>query len=337
MSVREYLKLSRSFNAVLTGVSPVMGAIAMEQYDILTLFLLFLIGFFGHIYGFVLNDIIDYNIDKTSKEISDRPLVSGTISIKKAWIYAIFSMMISFIIAFYLALTTSIYYPIIVLALSAVFVTIYDLISKKIPGMDIILTISIFFLILYGASTVVKDIFNVTKLALIVCILGSIQVLFMNAIAAGMKDIENDYRRGARTLAIKMGVRIIDGELKVPITFKSLAYGIQLVDILIVLLPFFIVWNVAKLSILQYLQWGIIIIIGIILFILSSKLLNMKYFDRKKARGYIGSHYMINFTIVPIMLMTLNPWAGLIMFFPGLGFILSNIILHGTITQPKTM
>ena len=337
MLVREYLKLSRSFNAVLTGVSPVMGAIAMEQYDILTLFLLFLIGFFGHTYGFVLNDIIDYNIDKTSKEISDRPLVSGTISIKKAWIYAIFSMMISFIIASYLALTTSIYYPIIVLALSAVFVTIYDLISKKIPGMDIILTTSIFFLILYGASTVVKDIFDVTKLALIVCILGSIQVLFMNAIAAGMKDIENDYKRGARTLAIKMGVRIIDGKLKVPITFKSLAYGIQLIDILIVLLPFFIVWNFTKLSILQYLQWGIIIIIGIILFVLSSKLLNMKYFDRKKARGYIGSHYMINFTIVPIMLMTLNPWAGLIMFLPGLGFILSNIILHGTITQPKTM
>jgi len=337
MSVREYLKLSRSFNAVLTGVSPIMGAIAMGQNNIFTLFMLFLIGFFGHTYGFVLNDIIDYNIDKTSKEISDRPLVSGTISIRKAWIYAIFSMIISFIIAFYLALTTSIYYPIIVLALSAVFVTIYDLISKKIPGMDIILTTSIFFLILYGASSFAKDIFNVTKLALIVCILGSIQVLFMNAIAAGMKDIENDYRRGARTLAIKMGVRIIDGELIVPVTFKSLAYGIQLVDIIIVFLPFFIVWNVTNLSIFQYIQWGIIIIIGIILFVLSSKLLNMKYFDRKKARGYIGSHYMINFTIVPIMLMTLNPWAGIIMFLPGIGFILSNIILHGTITQPQTM
>lgn len=337
MSVREYLKLSRSFNAVLTGVSPIMGAIAMGQNNIFTLFMLFLIGFFGHTYGFVLNDIIDYNIDKTSKEISDRPLVSGTISIRKAWIYAIFSMIISFIIAFYLALTTSIYYPIIVLSLSAVFVTIYDLISKKIPGMDIILTTSIFFLILYGASSFAKDIFNVTKLALIVCILGSIQVLFMNAIAAGMKDIENDYRQGARTLAIKMGVRIIDGELIVPVTFKSLAYGIQLVDIILVFLPFFIVWNVTNLSIFQYIQWGIIIIIGIILFVLSSKLLNMKYFDRKKARGYIGSHYMINFTIVPIMLMTLNPWAGIIMFLPGIGFILSNIILHGTITQPKTM
>ena len=337
MSVREYLKLSRSFNAVLTGVSPVMGAIAMEQYDLISLFLLFLIGFFGHTYGFVLNDILDYNIDKTSKEISDRPLVSGTITIKKAWIFAIISMTISFIIAFYLAITTNIYYPIIILILSASFVTIYDLISKKLPGMDIILSASIFFLVLYGASTVAVDIFEVTKLAWIVCILGSIQVYFMNTIAAGMKDIENDYKQGARTLAIKMGVRITDGELKVPVAFKSLAYGVQLVDILVVFIPFFIVWDVTELSILQYVQWGVIIIIGIIMFVISGKLLNMKYFDREKARGYIGSHYMINFTIVPIMLMTLNPWAGIIMFFPGLGFILSNVILHGTITQPKTM
>jgi hypothetical protein len=63
----------------------------------------------------------------------------------------------------------------------------------------------------------------------------------------------------------------------------------------------------------------------------------MKKFIRNKARKYIGTHYMINFTIVPIMLMSLNPWAGLLLFLPGLGFILSNIILHGTITQPKTM
>ena len=59
MMIREYLKLSRSFNAVLTGISPVMGAIAMGQYNILLLFPLFLIGFLGHTYGFVLNDILD--------------------------------------------------------------------------------------------------------------------------------------------------------------------------------------------------------------------------------------------------------------------------------------
>ena len=63
----------------------------------------------------------------------------------------------------------------------------------------------------------------------------------------------------------------------------------------------------------------------------------MKKFERMKARKFIGSHYMINFALVPIMLMSLNPWAGLLCFFPGLGFILSNIILHGTLLQAKTM
>ncbi len=335
--IREYLKLARSFNAVLTGVSPVMGAIAMEYYDLLTLFLLFLIGFLGHTYGFVLNDIIDKKIDKTSEEISDRPLLSGTISVKKAWIFAIISMIFAFIIAFYIAYDTQIYYPIIILIISSILITIYNLTSKKLPGMDIFVTSAVFFFILYGSSITVDNIYSVTKLAWIVSVLGAIQVLFMQFIAGGMKDIENDYNTRAKTIAIKIGVRVIDGKLIVTSSFKLLAYVIQLIDLAVVFLPFFIVWNLNNLTLMQYIQWTTIVFIGIIMFYISYKLLSMERFERNKARRYIGSHYMINFAIVPIMLMSLNPWAGLLMFFPGLGFILSNIILHGTITQPKTM
>jgi len=335
--IREYLKLARSFNAVLTGVSPVMGAIAMENYDLFHLFLLFLIGFFGHTYGFVLNDIIDNKIDKTSAEISDRPLLSGTITIKKAWIFAIISMIIAFVVAFYISYDTHIYYPIIILIISSVLITIYNITSKKLPGMDVFVTAAVFFLILYGASITIENINNVTRLAWIVCILGAIQVLFMQFITGGMKDIDNDYKSGAKTVAIKMGVRLINSKLIITTSFKLLAYSIQLIDLIVVFLPFFIVWNLYSLTILQYTQWIIISLAGIIMFYISYKLLSMKKFERNKARRYIGSHYMINFTIVPIMLMSLNPWAGLLMFFPGLGYILSNIILHGTITQPKTM
>ena len=333
MMIREYLKLARSFNAVLTGVSPVMGAIAMGYFDIPILFVLFLIGFFGHTYGFVLNDIIDYNIDKSSKEISDRPLISGTISIKKAWIFAILSMAISFALSFYISFTTSSYFPILILAISAIFVTLYDLISKKIPGTDIILAIGVFFLVLYGAATV-KNSIDISQLAWIVCILGGTQVLYMNAIAAGLKDIENDYNKGANTLAVKLGVRVTDSKLKMSTSFKTLAFAIQIIDLIVVLLPFFIIW---KLESLQYAQLAIIVFIGIIMLVLSNRLLSMKTFDRMRARKLIGSHYMINFMIVPIMLMTVNTWAGILIIFPGLGFILSNLILHGTLLQPKTM
>jgi len=63
--VKEYLKLARSYNAVSTGIHPVMDAIAMQQYDPLHFFLLFLVGFLEHTYGFILNDILDYKIDKS--------------------------------------------------------------------------------------------------------------------------------------------------------------------------------------------------------------------------------------------------------------------------------
>jgi len=336
MKIREYLKLARSFNAVLTGVSPVMGALAMKQYDILTLFLLFIVGFLGHTYGFVLNDIIDYRLDKSSKEISDRPLISRTISIRKAWMFAISSMIVAFVIAFYIAYTTQSYFPIIILSFSSIFITTYNLISKKLPGMDIFVALGVFLLIWYGASTVENNIF-ISKLAWFVCILGSIQVLFMQLIAGGMKDIENDFKQGAKTLAIKLGVRVEKDNLKISNSFKGLAYGIQIFDLFVVFLPFFTIWNINNLSTLQYIQWIIIILIGILMFYLSHKLLSMKKFERTKARKLIGSHYMINFMIVPIMLMTLNPWAGLLMFFPLIGFILNNLICHGTLLQPKTM
>lgn len=44
-------------------------------------------------------------LDKTSKEIGDRPLISGTIFLKKAWIFVSASMLGAFIIAFYVAFT----------------------------------------------------------------------------------------------------------------------------------------------------------------------------------------------------------------------------------------
>lgn len=335
--IQEYLKLARSFNAVLTGMSPVMGAIALHQYDIVLLLLLFLVGFFGHTFGFVFNDIIDYNIDKSSKEISDRPLVSGTISVRKAWIFSFIAMGIAFLLAIYIAVSTSRMYSLIVLVVSAFFIILYDLVSKKFPLTDFFVAFGIFFLVVYGASTTVNSISEFTPLVWIVCTLAAIQVLFMQIVAGGMKDIENDYRHGARTMAIQMGVRVVEGKLFVSLSYKALSYSIQLIDLAVVFLPFFMGWTSPINPLYQYIQWIALLLVGIVMLVLSHQLLTMERFERRKARMLIGSHYMINFTLVPIMLMGLNPWAGILMFFPALGFVLSNLALHGTLLQPKTM
>ncbi len=337
MPIREYLKLARSFNATLTGISPVMGAVAMQFYEIPFLFLLFLVGFFGHTYGFVLNDIIDYKIDRTSSEISDRPLISGTISLKNAWIFAISSMIIAFIIALYISYSTNYFFPLLVLGISAFFTTLYDAISKKAPGMDIFVALGIFFLILYGSFTVAGSLAQITQLAWLVCILGTIQVLFMQIGPGGLKDIENDYKKGAKTIAVKLGVRVQNGKQKTSPAYWFLVYFIQIVNFILVMFPFFLIWRIDNLTTLNYFQIVILFLIFGLMLFSSYKLLYTKKFDRSQTRKFIGIHFYSNFSLVPIMLMQLNPWIGLLIIFPFLGFVMSNIVLHGTVLQPKTM
>jgi len=333
--IREYLKLARSFNSFLTGISPVMGAIAMGKFELYHLFLLFLIGFFGHTYGFVLNDILDYKIDKLNQELIDRPLISGTISIKKAWIFAIFSMVISFLLAIVLSFITKMYFPLIILIFSALVITVYDIISKKYPLMDIFSSSAVFLLILYGATTVSDNLFNVTTLAWIVCLLGWIQVFFMQLVPGGLKDIKNDYEAGANTAALKFGVRVTKGNLlRVPLSYRIVAYITQIVNIFFVFLPFLIIFNHRPIN---YIIWILLCLVGFLMLFVSYRFLNMKYFERGKMRKLLGSHFSINFSLVPIMLMALNPWTIIIILFPPIGFIFSNLILHGTFFQPKTM
>lgn len=333
--IREYLKLARSFNSFLTGISPVMGAIAMENFELYQLFLLFLIGFFGHTYGFVLNDILDYKIDKLNTELVDRPLISGTISLKKAWIFAIISMIISFLLAIYLAYITGSYYPLIILLLSALVITTYDIISKKYPLMDIFSSTAVFLLILYGATTVSGNIFNIANLAWIVCLLGWIQVFFMQLVPGGLKDIKNDFEAGAHTAAVKFGVRVNQSSvLRIPLVYKVVAYLTQIVNIIFVFIPFLIIFEHRD---IHYVIWVLLCLVGFLMLFVSHKFLNMKYFERDKMRKLLGGHFSINFSLVPIMLMAMNPWTIIIILFPPIGFIFSNIILHGTILQPKTM
>jgi 4-hydroxybenzoate polyprenyltransferase len=330
--LREYLKLSRSFNAALTGAAPALGGIANGGYEIWHLFILFLIGFLGHSYGFALNDILDLKIDQISKELYDRPLVSKNISLTKAWVFTFANLFGAIVLAIALAVYTTSYFPLVFLFISAGLITLYDIVSKKYPGMDIFVASGVFALILYGVLTISRDI---TLLAWIVCFLGSIQVLFMQFIAGGLKDIDHDSTAGANTLAIKLGVRENNKKLTIPPGFRTLAYGIQGIDICILFLPFILVFS--PLSFFHYIQILFLFLLCLFMLWISKRLVNLKQFDRDTLRKYIGSHYLINYSLVPLMLMALTPWVGLLIFLFPAGFLVSNLALHGTLLHPKTM
>ena len=73
------------------SITALIGALTVKGTDleIINLFLLLIIGIIVNTGGQVYNDIMDIEIDKRSKELKERPLVKGTVSIKTAILYNI--------------------------------------------------------------------------------------------------------------------------------------------------------------------------------------------------------------------------------------------------------
>jgi len=235
----------------LTGVAPVLGALSMWTTNtpctfttLLPLLILFCIGCFSHVYGFVINDLVDIRVDKLSNELFARPLVSGSISRKKAAIFAVVCMIFSFILSifFYKGLVSYILlFSILIFAY--ILATIYNFASKKYPGMDFFVAGAIFFLILFGAATATESVEQLLSnpLIWIVALIGALQVLFMNMINGAtlqvlfmnmfngaIKDIDHDEKGLANTLAIRLGAKTRKGVITLPTSFKTVGYAVEL-------------------------------------------------------------------------------------------------------------
>jgi len=98
-----YAKLLRIPGLGGLAIPPVIGALTVNpNIELYTLILLFIIGSLAAIYGFVLNDYVDIDVDKLSNELKGRPLVSGKISQKKAVGICIFCVFFAFLLIFIL-------------------------------------------------------------------------------------------------------------------------------------------------------------------------------------------------------------------------------------------
>jgi len=316
----------------LTGIAPVLGAVSMWEEgatSLFKLFILFIIGCFSHIYGFVLNDVMDVKIDKLSKELTARPLVSGTIKGKNAAYFAITCMILSLILTVFFYKEIFSYIALFsILILAYVFATVYDIASKKYPGMDFFVAGAVFFLIIFGASTLGTP----NNLAWVVAFIGGIQVLFMNMINGAIKDIDHDEKGFANILAIKLGARSHGKDIDLPNSFKLVGYSIEGLRSFLIFSPFIFLS-------LSYKIWQIslLIIITILTFYSIYKLFLIKEFIRDRIRKNIGITVIFMYATAPIMLSSLNFYFILLAFVPPIWFICSNLLLHHTLFEPKTM
>jgi len=326
-----YFQLLRIQTAAATALTPVIGALVMGQFNLSILFILFIIGFFYHVFGFVFNEYIDIKVDKKSVDLEKKPLISGAISRQRALFIAAVSGFFTCFLTIYFFFSLL---PILFLIISLSFGGIYDFFGKKIPGLDFALGLGFFFLCLMGASTFSS---NFTSLTYLVCLIYFIHISFNNSVEGGLKDVDHDYLAGAKTLATIMGVSVQNMRLKVTKKFLAFSYILKFIFVLLIILLFL----EPQINLLNFekntVQLILVVFFVIVVFFTMYNFLNISVFDRSKLKKLFSLHEMSSFFLLVICLSPLiDLWSTLtLIFLPFIWYILTNFILYGKFLQPQ--
>jgi len=238
--VFDYARLLRLPGLGGLSIATVFGAISVGVYDIKTLSILFLIGAFSAVYGFVLNDYADVEVDKLSKDLSNRPLVKGTISKKTALLICIICVIgaMSTIFLFFYKNQINFYLGVLCIIIIAILGSTYDLFGKRFIGSDFLVALSEALLVIFGALIVLQD-GTLNIITWVIFILTFNQLLYMNAVVGGLKDADHDYLMGVKNIALASGIKVAkDNRLIVPMSFKTFGLGIRFFSAVILFIPF---------------------------------------------------------------------------------------------------
>ncbi len=315
------------------AIPPVIGAISVGVFDLYNLTIVFIIGALAALYGFILNDYADIEVDKLAKDLQGKPLVSGDISTKTALIICIFFILLSFLFVGILWYGKTIDYikfsALLSLFVAGMLGSTYDFYGKKLVGADFLVAISVAFVFLFGALSFGQP----TIITWIIFILTFNQILHMNAVEGGIKDIDHDPLMGVKNIALSMGVSMRGVNINIPEGFKIFSVGIRLFSTVLLFLPF-ILFNH------NYYIWQLVIlglaIIGVLFF--SIKLLSIKIFNRNKIRKYIAIQSFLRYSLVPIMLISIIPsilYSAILIVFPIIWYIVFTPLIGEKLLRPR--
>ena len=331
--VTAYVRLLRIPGLGGLAIPPVIGAITVNpRSDIYTLLILFIIGVLASIYGFVLNDYIDIGVDKFSKGLNGRPLVSGEISPKTAVGISCFSVIFAFLLIFVLFYGEVIeghrFAAALCIVIAWLLGSFYDFYSKKIIGSDFVVALSVSFVFLFGALSIGEP----TLFTWVIFLLTFCNLLHMNAVEGGIKDADHDYIMGVKNIANSSGVKVDGNKVFIPLRFKSFGMGIRIFSSFLLLVPFLFYG-------IKYYSWQIVLLIMAILGVLyfSVKLLSIKTFDRNVIRKYIAMQSFLRYSLVPIMLIsTIGAlYSVVLIVFPIGWYIVFTSLLGEKLFKPK--
>ena len=316
------------------AIPPVIGAITVGMYDVYNLAIVFVIGALAALFGFILNDVIDVEVDKLSDELKGKPLVSGDISTKTAIGICVFFMLLTFLLIFYLWYNETLTYlkfgALLCIILAGVLGSLYDFYGKQFVGSDFLVAISMALIFLFGALAF--DGHEPNIITWIIFILTFNHLLHMNAVEGGLKDADHDYRKGVKNIALASGIQVKGENIVIPLRFKAFGMGIRLFSACLLFVPFifykyeYYLWQIAIL---------VLAIFGVLLF--SIKLLSIKKFDRNKIRKYIAMQSFLRYSLVPIMLISIIglTYSIILIIFPIVWYIMFTPLIGEKLFRPR--
>lgn len=330
----------------LTALVPVIGALLylggapvwtiIDAMDLLPeLVILFVMGAFFHIYGFVLNEWADIEVDKASPDLQGKPLVSGEISPKEALWTAMVAAVMCFVL---LSLVTVDIVTHLVLLGSILVAGGYDLFGKKAP-LDVLLAGSITLMFLVGAMSLgYFDPSYGDHMTIFLCVGGLqfLQNLYQNAIEGGIKDADHDAAAGARTFAAILGVRVSDdGQMGPAPAFTTSAMLMKGVQITLLL---YIAVEVTHLDTMEgsSLLWAFLVIAIFGMIATIGLMLPPVGFDRSRLKKTFSMHELATYGAIMLVIIPLvGEWTALFLFlFPMFWFGAVNRILFGGTLEP---
>lgn len=330
--VSAYARLLRLPGIGALGIVPVIGALTVGVYDLYDLTIVFIIGAIAGVFGFLLNDYADVELDKLVDELNKKPLVSGDISKRAALMISVLLTLFAFLFMAILwyekPLDIYKFIALICIILAGILGSIYDLYGKNVVGSDFLVAISVSLVFLFGALSFGKP--NV--ITWIIFILTFNNILYMNAVQNGIKDADHDYKMGVTNIALSSGVKVKGNNLFIPLGFKVFGFGIRLFSAILLFLPF-------VLYSYNYYLWQIIIlaVLTLVFLFLSGRILTLKTFNRNKIRKIIGVQSFLRYSLVPIMLISIIGAipSFVLIIFPIIWYILFTPLLGEELFKPR--
>jgi len=345
--IKAYLRLIRAHTVIATALTPSLGAFAtfsilegelLPWNKIPIIITLFMVGVIVHVFGEILNDYMDFEIDKSSIELKDKPLVSGDISKNGALVSLI--IVFAFLIVI-IAFSEFTVFSLILLAFASSTGILYQLISKKWLHSAVFLGLYAFFIILFGAAYAGKyiDLFSIPALVYIIAILGFFQLWTNTAILGHLKDLKNDAKCGVETFPMRFGVKVKgDGKtpkLIIPMGFRVLVLIIQLINLIIAFIPLILLnrFYPGEVNILL-LSLGLILV-SLIMMASQIKVMFFKIFERNKLMRLMAVREIGAYLLAIILLSPFMGWllALIYIFLPFTWFVIINRIFTGKSMQ----